>query len=81
VGLGAYMDRFSYSTTIIGRSVDVSAEIADPDPSVGIFTHYIEDIWLEIDGKRAKWLEDRLSKAQQEHLEEETLLLYHEGAR
>ena len=78
--LGAYM-RFSYSTTLHGQSVDVSAEVNGPDPSVGIFTHYIEDIWLEINGKRAKWLEDRLSKAEQEHLEEDTLLLFHEGAR
>jgi hypothetical protein len=64
----------SFDTTVRGgMPVEVNFEIGKPEHDVGIFTPYVEDVWLEVKGKRAKWLEDRLSPAEWEKLEEEVL--------
>jgi hypothetical protein len=62
-----------------GMPVEINFEIGQPEHDVGIFTPYIKDIWLEVRGKRAKWLEDHLSLIEWENLEEEVLKNYSEG--
>jgi hypothetical protein len=70
----------SFDTTVRGgMPVEVNFEIGQPEPDVGIFTPYVEDVWLEIKGKRAIWLEDRLSSVEWEKLEDEILEVWHES--
>lgn len=71
----------SFDTTVRGgMPVEVNFEIGEPEQDIGIFTHYVEDIWLEVKGKRAQWLEDRLSLVEWEKLEEEALETWHADA-
>jgi hypothetical protein len=62
----------SFDTTVRGgMPVTVCCEFGQPDPGVGIFYPEIEDIWLEVRGRRAVWLEARLTDAEWETLHEQ----------
>jgi|TARA_R110002020_G_scaffold285353_1_gene500882 hypothetical protein len=67
------------TTVLNGMPITVCFEVAQPEHDVGIFTPYIEDIWLEVKGKRAEWLEKRLTSIDWKNLEEEVLELWREG--
>ena len=41
----------SFDTTVKnGLPVTVCFEVGQPEHDVGVFTHYVEDIWLEVKG-------------------------------
>ena len=66
--------KFSFDTTVLeGMPVEVHLEVGQPEHDVGIFTPYIEDIWLEVKGKRAAWLEKRLTPIEWASLEDEAM--------
>ena len=70
----------SFDTTVRGgMPVEVNFEIGQPEPDVGIFTPYVEDVWLEIKGKRAIWLEKRLTSTEWAILENEAMEVWHES--
>jgi hypothetical protein len=73
---GALMSGYcSFETTVRGgMPVEVHFLVAPPELDVGILDPYIEDIYLEVKGKRAKWLEKYLSFNDWEILEEQALL-------
>jgi hypothetical protein len=48
--------------------VTVCCEFGQPDPGVGIFYPEIEDIWIEVRGRRAVWLEARITDAEWQQL-------------
>ena len=65
----------SFETTVRGgMPVEVYFLVAPPESDVGVFFPCIEDIYLEVKGKRAKWLEKYLSVNDWEILEEQALL-------
>lgn len=67
---------FEFDTTVKrGMPVTACGQIAAPEPDVGISGEWVEDIWLEVRGRRATWLEDRLDEADWANLYEEALLL------
>ena len=81
------MNYLSFDTTI---SIDLEMDgnestwplecffiVGQPEPDVGLSSHYIEDMYLEVRGKRAKWLERRLSFEDWNNLEEKALEEYH----
>jgi hypothetical protein len=55
----------------------VCFKVGQPERDVGIFTPYIEDIWLTVQGKRAEWLEKRLTATEWHSLEERALEEYY----
>ena len=66
--------KFSFDTTVLkGMPVEVHLEVWSPEHDVGIFTPYIEEIWLEVKGKRAAWLEKRLTPTEWASLEDEAM--------
>jgi hypothetical protein len=70
----------SFDTTVKnGLPVTVCFEVGQPEHDVGIFTHYVEDIWLETKGKRARWLEDRLTTREWVDLEKEAIEEFHDS--
>jgi len=63
-----------FDTTVRhGMPVTVCYEIERASPSVGIPNPWITDLWLEVRGKRAKWLERKLNERQWAELHEEAL--------
>ena len=63
-----------FDTTVRhGMPVTVCYEIGSASPSVGEPYLWIADIWLEIKGRRAKWLERKLNERQWAELHEEAL--------
>ena len=65
---------FNFCTTVRGgMPVRVWFDIGSPDPSAGLFTPFIEDLWLEVKGRRAAWLENRLTPIDWTALEDEVL--------
>jgi hypothetical protein len=70
----------SFDTTVKnGLPVTVYFEVSPPEYDVGIFSHYVEDIWLETKGKRARWLEKRLTIAEWTDLEHLALEEYYDS--
>jgi hypothetical protein len=70
----------SFDTTIReGISVEVNFEIGQSEHNVGILTPYVEDIWLEVKGKRAAWLEKRLTSTEWATLENEAMEVWYES--
>jgi hypothetical protein len=66
--------KFSFDTTVLeGMPVEVHLEVGQPEHDVGIFTPYIEEIWLEVKGRRAAWLEKRLTATDWASLEDEAM--------
>ena len=62
----------SFDTTVRGgMPVTVCGEFGQPDSGVGIFYSEIEDIWLEVRGHRAEWLEQRVTDKEWERLHDE----------
>jgi len=62
----------SFDTTVRGgMPVTVCCEFGQPDPGVGIFSPEIEDIWIEVRGHRAVWLEARITDKEWERLRDE----------
>jgi len=69
-----------FNTTVCNeKPVEVHFQIGQPEYDVGIYTPYLEDIWLEVKGKRAKWLENRLSKNEWILLENEAMELWYDS--
>jgi hypothetical protein len=67
-----------FETTVKGgMPTTVCFEVGQPEYDVGISSHYVEDIWLLVKGKRAKWLEERLTPTEWHELENEALEEYH----
>ena len=67
-----------FETTVKGgMPTTVCFEVGQPEYDVGIFNCYVEDIWLLVKGKRAKWLEKRLTPTEWHELENEALEEYH----
>ena len=72
------MSNFSFDTTVCdGMPCECFVTVEQPDPDVGIFNHYIEDIYLEVKGKRAEWLERRMTSQDWASLEEKALEEYY----
>ena len=70
----------SFDTTLREEiSVEVSFEIGQAEHDVGILTPYVEDIWLEVKGKRAMWLEKRLTSTEWAILENEAMEVWYES--
>ena len=69
---------FEFDTTIrSGMPVTVCYEIERASPSVGIPDPWIADLWLEVRGKRAKWLEESMHEQDRSRLHEEALEKFH----
>ena len=69
-----------FDTTVRhGMPVTVCYEIERASPSVGIPDPWIADLWLEVRGKRAEWLERRLNERQWGGLHEEALENHHQS--
>ena len=65
---------YSFETTVRGgMPVEVHFLVGRPEYDVGVFWPYIEDIYLEVKGKRAKWLESRLTGKDWQVLEDQAL--------
>ena len=65
------------STVRGGMPVTVCYEIGSASPSVGILYPWIADLWLEVRGKRAKWLEESMHEQDRSRLYEEALEKFH----
>ena len=59
--------------------ITVCFEVGQPECDVGIFAPYVDDMWLEVKGKRAEWLEKRLTATEWHSLETLALEEYHES--
>ena len=71
--------RFEFRGHVLGGfPVDVIAHIARPDPSVGIFSRYVEDFDIRVKGKIADWLVRKLKPEDWEDLAEQALTAYSE---
>ena len=69
---------FFEGTVRDGMPVTVYYEVSPPDPAVGINRSYIEDIWLEVKGNRAEWLEKRLTDTDWATLEAQAMENYYD---
>jgi len=65
------------STVRGGMPVTVCYEIGSASPSVGEPYLWIADLWLEVRGKRAKWLEENMHEQDRSRLYEEALEKFH----
>ena len=65
------------STVRGGMPVTVCYEIGSASPSVGEPYLWIADLWLEVRGKRAKWLEESMNEQDRSRLYEEALEKFH----
>ena len=65
------------STVRGGMPVTVCYEIGSASPSVGEPYLWIADLWLEVRGKRAKWLEESMHEQDRSRLHEEALEKFH----
>jgi len=65
------------STVRGGMPVTVCYEIGSASPSVGEPYLWIADLWLEVRGKRAKWLEENMNEQDRSRLYEEALEKFH----
>ena len=65
------------STVRGGMPVTVCYEIGSASPSVGEPYLWIADLWLEVRGKRAKWLEESMHEQDRSRLYEEALEKFH----
>ena len=71
-----------FETTVKGgMPTTVCFEVGQPEYDVGNSKYYVEDIWLLVKGKRAEWLEKRLTATDWHALEELALEEYHESTR
>jgi|TARA_R110000751_G_scaffold64690_1_gene132775 hypothetical protein len=61
-----------------GMPVTVHYEVSPPEPAIGIHRSYVEDIWLEVKGKRAEWLEKRLTQSEWATLEAQAMENYYD---
>ena len=63
---------FDFETTVRGgMACHVVGTFGQSEPDVGIFYPEITDIWLEVRGKRAVWLEKRVTDAEWQQLHAE----------
>jgi hypothetical protein len=60
-----------------GMPTTVCFEVGQPEYDVGNSKYYVDDMWLEVKGKRAEWLEKGLTAADWYALEELALEEYH----
>ena len=64
----------SFETTVRGgMPVEIHFLVSQPEYDVGVFWPHIEDMYLEVKGKRAKWLESRLTCKDWQDLEDQAL--------
>ena len=70
--IGRLLMGFDFETTVRGgMPVTVCCTFGQSEPDVGIFYPEITDIWLEVRGKRAVWLEERVTDAEWQQLHAE----------
>ena len=71
---------YSFDTTVKnGLPTTVYFEVSPAEEDVGIMSPYVNDIWLETKGKRARWLEDRLTTREWVDLEKEAIEEFHDS--
>tara|TARA_R100000664_G_C2650668_1_gene71452 strand:+ start:62 stop:319 length:258 start_codon:yes stop_codon:yes gene_type:complete len=74
-----YKDRYDHLTLTdyfeeyTPKEVVVYFLVGEPESDVGIVYPYVEDRYLEVDGKRAEWLEKKLTGFEWNHLEDKIL--------
>lgn len=70
---------YSFDTTVKnGLPTTVYFEVSPAEEDVGIMSPYVNDIWLETKGKRAEWLEKRLTTTEWTDLEQLAMEEYYD---